>query len=142
MQKDMSFFMKGKAAQLPEEDVVVSKRFKDNEGNPIPFKLKALPTARIEEIQEDCTKSIIKKGRVVEKKLDQQRFVARMGIESTVYPEFRDADLLASYGVNDPVILVKQILSLAGEYAEWIAAVQRVNGFEEDFDDLVEEAKN
>ncbi|WP_020620261.1 phage tail assembly chaperone [Paenibacillus daejeonensis] len=140
--RNMAFFMKGKAKAVPDEEVVVSKRYKDDEGNPIPFILRALPTDRIEELQEECTKPIKRKGRVVDRELDQKRFIARIGVESTIYPEFRDSELLASYGLTDPVAVVKMILSLPGEYGEWINAVQRVNGFDEEFDELTEDAKN
>jgi hypothetical protein len=141
-ERDMSFFMKGRAAQLPEEEVVVTKRFVDDEGKPIPFRLRALPVERVEQLQDECMRPVKSKGRRAEKELDSKRFATRLGIESTLYPEFRDTALLQSYGVNDPVDLVKLILSLPGEYAEWINAVQRVNGLDEDFDELVEDAKN
>lgn len=142
MSKDMSFFMKGRAKQTPEIEEVISTRYVDEEGNPIPFRFKPLATDRIEAIQEECLIPVTRKGRKVDEKLDDKRFAARLGIETTVYPDFKDPELLKSYGVVDPVDAVKAVLSLGGEYAEWIRVIQRVNGFDEEFEDLVDEAKN
>jgi len=138
----MSFFMKGKAAQLPEEEVIVSRRFVDDKGKPVPFTLRALPVERVEQLQDECMRPVKSKQRRGERELDAKRFAARLGIESTIYPAFRAPELLQSYGVTDPVDVVKQVLSLPGEYAEWINAVQRINGFDEDFEELVDDAKN
>lgn len=141
-EKSMAYFMKGKAKQLPEEELVISERFLDDEGKPIPFKFRAISQPKVDEIMEECTKPVYKKGRLIDERLDKQRLIARLGVESTVYPNFKDPELLKSYDKVDPVELVKEILCVPGEYAEWVMATQRINGFEEDFSDLVEEAKN
>lgn len=141
MKKTMNWFMNGKAKELPEEQVVVSKRFVDDDGKPIPFEIKAIGQSRVEEVMEECTKPVTKKGRLIDERLDKSRFVARLVVESTVYPDFKDKELLKSYGVVDPAELVKGML-LAGEYSCLVESVQKINGFDADFDELVEEAKN
>ncbi len=140
--KTMDVFMKGKAKQVVTEEVVVSKRYVDDAGNPIPFLLKAIDTKRIEELQDECTVPQFKKGKKVGEEVDWKRFACRLAVESTVYPNFKDAELLKSYELVDPCDLVKEILQVGGEYAELIQAVQRVNGFDSDFEELVDEAKN
>ena len=140
--RSMAFFMKGKAAAAPEEEVIVSKRYADEQGNPIPFVLRALPTARVDQLQDECMRPVRDKKRRGEKELDARRFSARLAIETTIFPDFRDTSLLESYGVTDPVDVAHQVLSVPGEYAEWVNAVQRVNGMDDDFEELVEEAKN
>ncbi|MCM3747458.1 phage portal protein [Paenibacillus pasadenensis] len=143
MNKNMAFFMKGRAKQeYIEEEVVITKRFLDDKGEPIPFVLRSLPPKRIEEIQEDCTRRIVKKGRVVDEILDSKRMAVKMALESTVFPDFRSAELLESYGVVDPVEAARAVLSVGGEYTDWINAVNRVNGYGDQDEDLVEEAKN
>lgn len=137
----MEWFMKGKGKQLPEEEVVVSKRFVDDKGKPIPFRIKAISTELIHQLQDECTTTKKKKG-ITDEKIDQKRFVARLCVETTVYPDFKNKELLNSYGLVDPVDLIKAILNIPGEYAGLIQAVQRINGFEDNFDELVEEAKN
>ncbi|MGG3801794.1 phage tail assembly chaperone [Metabacillus fastidiosus] len=141
-QRDMSFFMKGKGEAVTEEKVYVSKRFKDEKGKVIPFIMKPIPTTRIEELEKECMEPVEEKGKKVGERLNRVRWLTRMGIESAVYPNFKDKELLDSYKEVDPVVVVKQVLSVGGEFTEWINAVQRVNGYEEDFEDLVEEAKN
>ncbi|NIK67098.1 phage portal protein [Paenibacillus sp. BK720] len=140
--KSMNVFMKGKAKQAVIEEILVSRRYEDEEGNPIPFRLKAVDTKRIEELQDECTVPQFKKGKKVGEEVDWKRFACRLAVETTVYPDFRDQELLGSYGLVDPCDLVKEILNVGGEYAELIQAVQRVNGFDTDFEELVEEAKN
>ncbi|WP_139489380.1 phage tail assembly chaperone [Brevibacillus dissolubilis] len=140
--RSMDMFMKGKAKQVITEEVIVSKRYVDEEGNPIPFVLKAIDTKRIEDLQDECTIPQVKKGKKVGETVDWKRFAARLAVESTVFPNFKDAELLASYGVVDPCDLLKEILCVGGEYAELVQAVQRVNGFDTDFEELVDDAKN
>lgn len=140
--RDYTAFMMGKAKDVETVEQVVSKRYLDENGNPIPFEFRPISSKRIEELQKQCTEPIKRKGRVIDEKVDYGRFGARLGIETTTYPNFKDADLLSSYGLVDPVDLVKEILSVGGEYAEWIRVVQEVNGFDEDFEELVQEAKN
>ncbi|WP_139491789.1 phage tail assembly chaperone [Brevibacillus dissolubilis] len=142
MAKTMDVFMKGKAKQVVTEEVVVSKRYTDEDGNPIPFVLKAIDTRRIEELQDECTIAQMKKGKKVGETVDWKRFASRLAVETTVYPNFKDPELLKSYNVVDPSELIKEILSVGGEYAELVQAVQRVNGFDQDFEELVEDAKN
>ncbi|MGM0883715.1 MAG: phage tail assembly chaperone [Bacillota bacterium] len=140
--RTMDVFMKGKAKQAVTEEVIVSKRYIDEDGNPIPFLLKAVDTKRIEDLQDECTLPQFKKGKKVGEEIDWKRFACRLAVETTVYPNFRDQELMSSYGLVDPCDLVKEILNVGGEYAELIQAVQRVNGFDTDFEELVEEAKN
>ncbi|MDN8592022.1 phage portal protein [Paenibacillus sp. 11B] len=142
MSKNMAFFMKGKAKEVPEEEVIITQRYKDDEGKPIPFIMKALSTQRMDELEADCTKPEFKKGKRVGEKLDNKRFSLRIAVESTVYPDFRNAELLASYGLTDPVDLAKSILSVGGEYAEWMQAANRINGFDDSEDDLIDDVKN
>jgi hypothetical protein len=140
--RTMKSFMKGQAKETKSEFVIVSKRYTDEEGKVIPFEIKAIPTERIEQLQDECTIPVYKKRQKVDEKLDVKRFAGRMAVESTVFPDFKDPELLASYGLIDPVDLAKAVLNVGGEYIEWVQAVQRVNGFDEDFEELVEEAKN
>ncbi|MDO7787124.1 phage tail assembly chaperone [Desulforamulus aquiferis] len=145
MERTMEFFMKGKRKETANGFVVVTEAFLDDKGKPIPFEIQALDQEKIEEIQEECTKpAIIKRGRVVvPEKMDTNRYVARLCVESLVFPNVKDTQLLKSYGRVDPVeLLKKDILPIGGEYAELAEAVMKINGFDEDVSKLIEEAKN
>ena len=138
---DMSVFMKGKAKQLPEEEKVITKLYEDAEGQPIPFKFKAIPTTLVDKIRADCTTIKHTKGQRIES-FDRDRFACKIGIETTIFPNFKNADLMKSYECIDPVDLAKVILILPGEYTEWIQVCTKLNGFDDTIEDLVKEAKN
>ena len=138
---DMKAFLKGKAQTIPEVEEIVTERYKDEKGNPIPFKFKAINSNRIDEIKKECTKIIYHKNQKIEK-FDNERFVAKVAIETTTYPDFRNEELLKSYECIDPVDLAHEVLSLPGEYTEWVEKSFKVNGFDDKFEDLVSEAKN
>ena len=138
---DMNMFLKGKAEALPEVEKVVTERYKDEAGKPVPFKFKAISSQFLDDIKKECTKTLYIKGQKIEKS-DNERFVAKVAIETTVYPDFKSAELLTSYDCVDPVNLAHEILSLPGEYTDWVEAAFKVNGFDDKFEDLVAEAKN
>lgn len=139
---DLSFFMPGKADVVEEIKAPISKRFRDKEGNIIPFIFKPISTERVDEIEKMSMRNIVRKNRVVGKEVDQARFMARIAVETTVYPDFKAAELRKAYKTEDPVEVAKKVLHVAGEYAEWIAKASEVNGFEDSIEDLEEIAKN
>ena len=75
-------------------------------------------------------------------KFDNERFVAKVAIETTIFPNFKDDELLKSYECVDPVDVAHEVLSLPGEYTDWVEQAFKVNGFNDKFEDLVNEAKN
>lgn len=142
-ERSMEFFMKGNAQPVEELEEVVTDRYLDGEGKPIPFVFHSVSTTRIDELRAECTKrTAARRGKPATETLDSQRFATKLGIESTVFPQFKSAELLASYGLQDPVDLVQEILAVPGEYAAWMDAVRRVNRLDDEFDELVEDAKN
>lgn len=138
---DMNAFMKGKAKQLPEEEKIISQRYLDEEGKPIPFKLKAIPTPVVDAIRDDCTVVKHAKGQRIEK-FDRDRFACKVAIATTIFPDFRNKELADSYGLVDPVEVAKAVLDLPGEYTEWIQSCFNLNGFDDTIEELVGEAKN
>lgn len=141
--RSMSFFMKGQAKQVKEEQVIISHRYVGEDGEPVPFVLKAIDTKLIDLLQDQCTIPVIKKGRKVDEKLDTKRFSARIAVETTVFPNFKDPELAKSYGLVDPVEVAQAVLNVGGEYAEWLVQAQRVNGYDEDgLEGLIDDAKN
>lgn len=142
-ERNMSFFMKGQAKPIEETEEVVSARFLDEKGKPIPFVFRPISSDRLEELRKECTKRTpAKKGQPATEEMDTQRLILKTGIETTVFPNFKNADLLKSYGVADPVDVVSKVLEIAGELNAWIAVVQRVNQFDDDFEEMIEDAKN
>ncbi|GED14877.1 phage tail assembly chaperone [Aneurinibacillus migulanus] len=139
MNKLMQAFMKGNAKPVQERKFQnISDRYVDEKGNPIPFVMKAIPQSYVEEIRAKHTRT----DREGNEKYDAVRANAEIAVKSTKFPDFTNPELLASYGEQDPIDLAKRILSIPGEYANWISAATEVNGYTKDFEELVEDAKN
>lgn len=141
---DLSFFMPGVAEEVEEVERFVSKRFKDKQGNVIPFRFKPVPTTRIDELEKQHTVPVYTgaRRRKTGEKLDQARFMAHIAIETTVYPNFKAAELRKAYGEQDPIEVAKKMLHVGGEYGEWLSIANEVNGFDDSLEELEEAAKN
>lgn len=118
------------------EEVVVSDRFKDQEGNVLKFKIKVMTNQTFTEFRKRATKT---KGRKVE--FDADAFHMGIVIEHTVEPDFKNAESLRKLGCTSPNQYVEKVL-LPGEIVELAAQIQKLSGFEVEMEDLVEEAKN
>lgn len=129
--------------QVEEVERVVSTRFKDENGNPIKWKFKAITSERDAELRKECTKRVQVPGKkgVYTSEVDIERYSEKMAVETVVYPDLFNAKLQDSYGVKGAEALLRKML-LPGEFAELIKIVQEVNGYDTSMDDLVEEAKN
>jgi hypothetical protein len=119
------------------EEVVVSSRFKDEKGNMMKFKIKAMTSREFDEIRRSAMQ--IKKGRKVE--FDAQKFNLQVVIHHTLVPDFKDAASIRKLGCHTPEEYVQKVL-LAGELATLAQKIQELSGFDVEMDELVEEAKN
>lgn len=139
---DLSYFMPSKVEIMEETKAIISTRFKDENGKPIPFIFKPISTKRVDQLEELHRKPVMRNGRKVGEEVDYSRFIAHVAVESTVYPNFRAPELRKAYKSEDPIEIAKKVLNIAGEYANWIAKASQVNGFDEDIEELEEEVKN
>jgi hypothetical protein len=64
-----------------------------------------------------------------------------MSATAVVYPDLKNAELQKSYGVMGEERLLKAMLS-AGEYVQLSGKIAEINGFDNDVNELVDEAKN
>lgn len=119
------------------EEVPVSARIKDKEGNVLKFKIKALSGPEFEDIRKRSTE-IKKKGKV---EFNAQRFNNTLVINNTLEPNFKDAESIKQLGCVYPEDYLNKVL-LPGEIATLSEHIQRLSGFDVDMDTLVEEAKN
>ncbi|MFC6545543.1 phage tail assembly chaperone [Cohnella cellulosilytica] len=110
-----------------------------NRSAPIPWKLRTLSEEENEEIRKASTQMVKGGQRIQETK--PEVYMAKIAVASVVFPDLKDADLQKSYGVLGAEALLKKMLR-AGEYATLLGKVQELNGFDREFDDLVEEVKN
>lgn len=133
--RSLSAFLIENAEQTPNKEVVISRRFKDTDGNPIKWELKPIPTAKMRKIRKDSM-------RFVGNKLDIDIDVLNMNmaVESVVFPNLKDAELQKNYGVMGEAALLEALLTLPGEYDELVSQVTDLCGY--NAEELVEEAKN
>ncbi|WP_276358408.1 phage tail assembly chaperone [Cohnella caldifontis] len=138
---EFSAFFSQNAVLEQTEEFVVSERFRDPNGQPIPWKLRTISESENEEIRKAATQMVRGKGgqRIPETK--PEVYLAKVAAASVVYPDLKNAELQKSYGVIGAEDLLKKML-LAGEYAALVRKVETMNGFDRDINELVEEVKN
>lgn len=123
---------------------IASKRIKDKNGNPIPWEIRPATSVQEDKIKKSCIKYTPIEGKkgVMMPRTDMTLYVAKLAAACTVFPNLNDANLQNSYHVMGEVDLLQVILSLPGEYNNYIAKVQEVCGFNIGMEELVDEAKN
>ncbi|WP_324824987.1 phage tail assembly chaperone [Sinanaerobacter sp. ZZT-01] len=123
--------------------VVASKRFVGENGKPVEWEIRALTGEEDEVIRKKCTRSVPvpgKRGQYTNE-TDINRYLGELAATCTVYPNLNDATLQKAYGVLGADSLLKTMLK-AGEYAEYLEKVQKISGYDQTMEDLVDEAKN
>ncbi len=139
----LSAFLAGNALRVENEKYVASKRFLDENGQPIAWEIKAITGAEDEALRKSCTKSVQIPGKKhqYQRETDYNMYLGKLAAVCTVFPNLQDKQLQDSYGVMGAESLLKTMLT-NGEYADYLAKVQEVCGFETSLQDEVDEAKN
>ena len=133
----LSAFLHPVTAQ-EEKEVVISKRFVDGQGNPVPFRIRSLTQEENDRITKQATRQVKVNGQPVEK-LDNADFSRRMVVAATVEPDFSSKEMCDAYGVLDP-LLVPGTMLLSGEYGRLMTEITQLSGFGDDTAE--DEAKN
>ncbi|MBH0330130.1 phage portal protein [Brevibacillus brevis] len=134
------FFMQNVETDITEE-FEVSKRFKDAEGTPVPWKLRTMTEEENESIRKSAQKRVKVKGGQYTTETNNDEYLAKLAVASVVFPDLKDAELQRSYGVMGADKLLRKML-LPGEYGHLLEKVQEINGFDLDINDLKDEVKN
>ena len=102
---DFAVFMAG-AKNEETIKYVASKRFVVK-GKSVEWELKAIDTDLDEAIRKECTKKvpIVGKRGQYNQETDTDKYLGRICVACTVYPNLNDAELQDSYGVKDGVSL-------------------------------------
>lgn len=141
MSNTLSAFFAQNVPSETTEDFVVSDRFKDQDGRPIPWKLRSISEEENEQIRKSATEMIRGANGVRMPQTKSEDYIAKLAVASVVYPELKNADLQQSYGILGADKLLKKMLR-SGEYAALVQKVQQLNGYDRDINDLKEEVKN
>lgn len=121
----------------------VSRRFVDENGDPIEWEIKAITGVEDEEIKKSCLVKVPiagKRGQYTQD-FDFNKYLGLLATACTVYPNLNSTQLQNANGVMGADLLLKKMLK-PGEYNSYIAKVQEINGFDVSQKDLVEDAKN
>ena len=135
MGKLQDFLMEQDVAAQTQVEVAISPL-------PFPFVVKSITEAENKAIRKSCQKiSFDKKTRQKQTETDTDLYNTRLVAACCVEPNFRDAALQEKYGVRGAEDLIDRILK-PGQYTDLLIAVQEINGFTDDVNDLRDEAKN
>lgn len=139
--QNLTAFLKNNVEIVNQVEYVASNRIKAVD-EPVAWKINVLQNKVIDKLRNRYTK-MIKDGKtgVTREKFDSQGFNDAMLLESIIYPNLEDMELQDSWGVNDPLELVKAMLT-PGEYADLLNAVVEAQGFEVGMDEKVKAVKN
>jgi hypothetical protein len=135
--KSLSAFLNPVA--IENEEVAISKRFKDESGNPVLWELRA--------IMSEENDTLMKKNSKRDKKTKQEMFdrngyINDLVASAVVFPDLKNAELQKAYGVMGEVPLLNKMLTL-GEFTDLSMAVQALSGLNEDEDEkALETVKN
>ena len=125
------------------QEVIISKRFKGEDGKPVPFVIRVIDQATNNRLLKRATKKG-KTRKQSDQELDRTLYGKLLLEACVVSPNFTDADLCAYYKTNDPLDVPERMLS-SGEYNRLIRAINRLNGFtdtDDEYEENEEEAKN
>ncbi len=140
----MSNFAVFMAGNTVDENVkfVASNRFAVK-GKPVEWEIKSIDSDLDEALRKECTKRVPIPGKrgQYNQETDTDKYLAKMAVACTVYPNLNDAALQDSYGVKSAEALLKKMLK-PGEYTEYKAKVMEVNGYDMSMEELVDDAKN
>lgn len=120
-----------------EKEVVISNRFQDEKGNPVPFKIKAITQEENDALVRAATRVEEKNGRRVEW-LDSVDYARRLVVASTVSPDFSSKEMCDTYGVVSPLLVPGKML-MVGEYNHLMNEITSLSGLN---DGMEEEVKN
>lgn len=134
---NLSAFLK--PAYLREEkELVISKRFLDEQDNPAPFKIRSVSQEENEQITR-ASKRQRKVNGMVQEYLDSIEYGRRLVVTGTIMPDFRAKEMCEAYGTLDPMQVPGKMLT-AGEFAALLDAISELSGF--DAETPEDEAKN
>ncbi len=139
----LSGFLAENAVQVENIKHVVSKRFLDEDGKPIPWELKTITGTEDEALRKACAKRVSVPGKKnqYQKETDYDMYLGKLAVACTVFPDLNSKELQDSYKVMGAETLLKTMLT-PGEYADYIGKVQEVCGFDASLQEDVDTAKN
>lgn len=122
-------------------EVIISTRFRDEKGNPVPFKIRAITQAENDALTQKCRRVQTVRGQRQEY-LDAVQLNRELIVAATVEPDFASAEVCEAYGTKIPTQVPGKML-YAGEYDALLREIMTLSGFDAGAaEELEDEAKN
>lgn len=125
------------ASPLEKKEIVISKRFRKEDGTPAPFIIRPISQEENDELIRKSTRRARVNGQLTEV-LDSTAYGRRVVVAATVEPSFISEEMCKAYGTMDPLEVPGKML-LVGEYGKLSQAIMALSGLD---DDPEEQAKN
>lgn len=141
---NFSRFMKANKVMRKNEKYAPTTSLTDEKGNPLQWEFRPLTSKENDALRDECTIDVPVTGKpnLFRPKTNTSKYVAKMIVAATVYPDLRDSELQDSYGVKSPEELLYALVDDAGEYQQFTLWMQKYQGFIKSLDDKVADAKN
>lgn len=141
---DLSRFLKKNKVVKANLKFAATKSLTDEAGEPLIWEVRPLSTKEDNAIRDEATVDVPVTGKpgLYRPKLNTNRYLAKMAAACVVYPNLNDKELQDSYGVMGADQLLMEMLDDPGEYNEFMSRIQSYHGFDQSFQDKVDEAKN
>lgn len=121
-------------------EIVISKRFLDEKGKPVPFKVRSLTQEENDALIKRSTRTLKDRNGPARERLDNIEYTRRLVVAATVEPDFSSKELCDAYSVMDPLLVPGKML-LPGEYQKLTETIMELSGFN-DAGAVEDEAKN
>lgn len=138
---NLNLFMKKNKKLRKNEKYAATKDLVNEKGEPLEWEIRPMTTKENDKLRDSCTKEIPAGRGRFRPKLDAGMYGRKLIASSVVNPDLHNKDLQDSYGVTNAVDLVVEIVDNPGEFADFQAFITEFNGFDNDFEEEVEEAK-
>lgn len=125
------------AGPLEKKEIVISKRFRKEDGTPAPFVIRPISQKENDELLRKSTRRVKVNGQLIET-LDSTEYGRRVVVAATEEPNFASEEMCKAYGTMDPLEVPGKML-LVGEYSRLSQAIMELSGLD---DDPEEHAKN
>lgn len=107
------------------------------------MQFKPISAAKGDELRKSCRRITHHKG-VKQVETDQDAFLAKLIIETTIFPDFKSKELQDHWGVlgADHLLAAMKSKMRDGEYAQLADLVSDINGYDRSMNDMIDEVKN
>lgn len=139
-----SRFMKENKVKRENGTYAPTVTMTDENGKPLTWEFRHITSKENEDLRDSCTLEVPVTGKpnLFRPKLDTSKYLSKMIVAATVYPDLYDKKLQDSYGCMTPEELLFAMVDDAGEYQEFTVWMQQFQGFNKTLEDKVDAAKN